>query len=234
VCKIPEFEREVRQCTLSSRSVSPDAVGQCLCSPFPPGFPAVPHHLNHTSVVADPSQNRACAIYAHGSSHSQFTENPNIRPSPLCGTVSLSPVPRFWERLVFPHPALTCVASFPPAALPAFTGTIRRSDSLCLICLPPSSVVRHTLFAPRETQGLPGCRVITMSNMPWSQTPRKQTFLAICENACVDFHFLNSVVLPYASLTGLNPFSLSVYPYISCRWPLSEPCLRYLRTRLLT
>ena len=62
----------------SSRSASPNAVGRCLCSPFPPGFPAVPHHLNHTSVVADPSQNRACAIYAHGSSHSQFTENPNI------------------------------------------------------------------------------------------------------------------------------------------------------------
>ena len=63
---------------LSSRSASPDAVGRCLCSPFPPGFPAVPHHLNHTSVVADPSQNRAGAIHAHGSSHSQFTENSNI------------------------------------------------------------------------------------------------------------------------------------------------------------
>jgi len=63
---------------LSSRSASPDAAGQSLCSLFPPGFPAVPHYLNHTSVVTNPSQNRACAIYAHGSSHSQFTENPNI------------------------------------------------------------------------------------------------------------------------------------------------------------
>ena len=35
------------------------------------------------------------------------------------------------------------------------------SDSLGLICLPPSSVVRHTLSASREAQGLPGCRVIT-------------------------------------------------------------------------
>ncbi|HEX2768786.1 MAG TPA: hypothetical protein VHN12_05840, partial [Geobacteraceae bacterium] len=40
--------------------------------------PAVPHHFNHTSVGSSPSQNRACAIYAHGSSHGQFTEFPNI------------------------------------------------------------------------------------------------------------------------------------------------------------
>jgi len=33
--------------------------------------------LVHT-VVAGPSQNRAYAIYAHDSSHSQFTEKPNI------------------------------------------------------------------------------------------------------------------------------------------------------------
>jgi hypothetical protein len=52
----------------SSRSVSSDAVGRCLCSPFPPGFPAVPHHLNHTSVVTDPSQNRTCGFAASGSS----------------------------------------------------------------------------------------------------------------------------------------------------------------------
>ena len=63
---------------LSSRLASPDATGQCLCSLFPLGFPAVPHYLNHTSVVTNPSQNRACAIYAHGSSHSQFAEIPNI------------------------------------------------------------------------------------------------------------------------------------------------------------
>ena len=37
-----------------------------LC--FPPGFPAVPLYLDHTSVVSRPSQNRAGAIHAHGSS----------------------------------------------------------------------------------------------------------------------------------------------------------------------
>jgi len=35
-----------------------------------------------------------------------------------------------------PHNTVTYVASFPPAALPAFSGTMMPSDSLCLICLP--------------------------------------------------------------------------------------------------
>jgi len=65
------------------------------------------------------------------------------------------------------------VVSFPPAALPAFSGTIKPSDSLHHICLPPSSVVRHTPFFREKAQGLPGYRVIIMSNMPWSQTPEK-------------------------------------------------------------
>jgi len=34
-----------------------------------PGFPAAPHYFIHTPVVPCPSQNRACAIHAHGSSH---------------------------------------------------------------------------------------------------------------------------------------------------------------------
>ena len=99
-----------------------------------------------------------------------FTEN---RPL-LCGAVSFPPFPRLCGRPMFPHSSLPCVASFPPAALPAFIGTTRLSDSLCHICLPPSSVVRHTPFFREKAQGLPGCRVITMSDMPWSSTPGKQ------------------------------------------------------------
>lgn len=34
---------------------------------------------------------------------------------------------------------------FPPAALPAISGTIRPSDCLCFLCLPPL-VVRHTVI----------------------------------------------------------------------------------------
>jgi len=41
---------------------------------------------------------------------------------------------------MFPHNTVTYVASFPPAALPAFIGTTRPSDSPRLICLPPSII----------------------------------------------------------------------------------------------
>ncbi len=113
------------------------------------------------------------ALFTHTAPH--IVNSQRIHgPSLLCNAILFPPGTRFCERPMFPHVALPCVASFPPAALPAFTGTMRLSDSLCHICLPPSSVVRHTLFNTRETQGLPGCRVFTMSDMPWSLTPRKQ------------------------------------------------------------
>jgi len=35
---------------------------------LPPSFLAVPRYFNHTSVGPCPSQNRACATNAHGSS----------------------------------------------------------------------------------------------------------------------------------------------------------------------
>ena len=57
--------------------------------------------------------------------------------APRCGAVSWPPVPRLGVRPVFPYSARSSVASFPPAALPAFAGTTRRSDSLRLFCLPP-------------------------------------------------------------------------------------------------
>ena len=50
-----------------------DAAGRGLFSPYLPGFPAVPQDSDHASVVPGPSQNRACAIYAHGSSSVRLT-----------------------------------------------------------------------------------------------------------------------------------------------------------------
>ena len=58
-----------------SRQVTPgEQVGLCLLC-LPPGFPAGPHHFNLSPVASCPSQNRACAINAHGSpdNHSGFT-----------------------------------------------------------------------------------------------------------------------------------------------------------------
>jgi len=102
---------------------------------------------------------------------------------------------------------------------------MKLSDSLCLICLSPSSVVRHTLDTSKETQGLPGCRVIAMSNMPWSPTPGSRHHLAFNGDDCVDFHLLKNVVLPTRKITGLNPFNLSAYG-LSARYPTLKT-LRY-------
>ncbi len=91
------------------------------------------------------------ALFTHTAPHIAIPRKSFL----LYGAVWFPPIPRFCERTMFPHPALPCVAYFPPAALPAFIGTIRLSDSLRLICLPPSSVVRHTLRFKRDT-GSPG------------------------------------------------------------------------------
>ena len=64
----------------------------------------------------------------------------------LCGAVPLPSFPRFCVRSMFPCYARPSVDSFPPAALPAFIGTMGRSDSLPLIC--PSSLLRLSGHTP--------------------------------------------------------------------------------------
>ena len=58
--------------------------------------------------------------------------------------------------MVFPYSALSCVAPFPPAKLPAFIGTTEPSDSLRHICLSPSSVVPAYSPCREEGAGSPG------------------------------------------------------------------------------
>ena len=50
-----------------SRQVASGAQVELCLLCLPPGFPAVPHHFNLSPVGSCPSQNRACAINAHGS-----------------------------------------------------------------------------------------------------------------------------------------------------------------------
>src|SRR5437870_6768151 len=52
----------------ASRQVSSGAQVELCVLRWPPGFPAVPQHFNLSLVGPCPSQNRACAINAHGSS----------------------------------------------------------------------------------------------------------------------------------------------------------------------
>lgn len=63
-----------------------------------------------------------------------------------------------------------------------------------------------------------------MSDMPWSPTPGKWSRLAYSGFDPIDFHAYNSVVLPNASLSGLNPFNHSAYGLPACCLTLKEEC----------
>ena len=148
------------------------------------------------SIVTGPSQNRACAINAHGSSsvHSHEDKQNHLRYLPqfcfhdISVTVNSS---------CFLYNSRTDVVPFPPAALPAFTGTTAPSDSLIPVCLSPFIIGCPAYLPPcKRFQGLPGSHVFTMSDMPCSQTPGKRHRLAILRRLCVDFRYLYSVILP--------------------------------------
>ena len=73
-----------------------------------------------------------------------------------------------------PHNTVTHVTSFPPAELPAFTGTMTSSDFPCTICLSPF-IISCQAYSPfsKSAEDLPGYRIFAMSDMPWSQTPER-------------------------------------------------------------
>jgi len=73
--------------------------------------------------------------------------------SPLFDKVSFLHFLRFCARCVCPLAFLTIVIAFPPAALPAFIGTMQSSDSLFRVCLPYLlSLVRHTHILVRQNR----------------------------------------------------------------------------------
>jgi hypothetical protein len=90
----------------SSGQVSPEVQVELRLLRLRPGFSAVPYHFNLPSVGPCPSQNRACAINAHGSSECLSHSIEEIN--------SHSP-PRQWEDLEQPFEFLPPVA---PALAP--------------------------------------------------------------------------------------------------------------------
>ena len=112
----------------------------------------------------------------------------------------------------------TDVAPFPPAALPAFIGTIAPSDSPIPVCLSPFIIDCPAYSHPcKRFQGLPGSHVFTMSDMPCSMTPGKLHRLAFVRRLCVDFRYPNGVILPlFYSISRLNHFNLAAYDLPSC------------------
>lgn len=109
-----------------------------------------------------------------------------------------------------PYSALPTVAPFPPAELPAFSGTTWRSDSLRPFAFLPSSGC--PAYSPLRKggilQGLPSCRAVALSCMPRSPTPGKLPPQAL-RGIRFDFGLNKSLVLSLFTISELNPFTLS-------------------------
>jgi len=109
-----------------------------------------------------------------------------------------------------PYSALSIVASFPPAALPAFISTIRRSDSLHSVCLPPFFRLLGILSFRKASAGSPKlpcghnvmhAKVIDPGETFTSSSPSKVSILT----SAID----EGVVFPSFAISGLIPFTLS-------------------------
>ena len=94
-----------------------------------------------------------------------------------------------------PHNTVTHVTSFPPAELPAFTGTMTPSDFPRPVCLSPFIIdcPAYSLCSKRA-EDLPGYRIFAMSDMLWSQTRRGTTDLPFASGH-VDFR-IHKYVIP--------------------------------------
>ena len=181
-----------------------------LC--LPPGFPAVPLYLDHTSVVSRPSQNRACAIHAHGSSlgHSRAS-------CALCDAIAFPPALHDGARTVFPRIARPCVVSFPPAALPAFFGTTRQSDSPCPLV--PPLLLRLLKPSPIHGREHGVSRVAASSQCHACHGLRPRGAAAarpLAAAVVLASANLNTSPFPVCQLSGLYPFNLSAYGLHAC------------------
>jgi len=116
----------------------------------------------------------------------------------LCGAVPFTSFIRFCVRSMFPCYARPSVDPFPPAELPAFIGTMDRSDSLPLIC--PPSLLRSSGHTPVSRRNGRVSRVTCQSlcHSCHGLRPRRRVcYLAFAVGGCslVDFRCVKNVVL---------------------------------------
>jgi len=140
-------------------------------------------------VDAPPLSRTVLALFTHTALQMDFCFQ-------LCGAVPLTSFTRFCVRSMFPCSARPSVDPFPPAALPAFIGTMGRSDSLPLVC-PPSlcSVVEAYSCFQKKRQGLTSYLSVLISHMPRSPTPEESLLPRLCGCSLVDFRCVKNVVL---------------------------------------
>ena len=193
----------------------------CLLS-LPPGFPAVPHHFNLSPVSSCPSQNRACAINAHGSpdNHSGFDRTSRcgavLWPPLLCAAgVSLlcSTICRLLPssgitRLRWYYETIRLPATVLPSSLCAVVGhTLGLSPLTALSCSSESSGRVSRVAVQSRCHACHGLRP------RGSRHTLTFTVMPVLTSAHSD-----AVVLPVDLITWLNPFNLSAYG-LRARWP---------------
>lgn len=102
------------------------------------------------------------------------------------------------------HSAVPRVASFPPAALPAFSGTTKRSDSPRPICLPLLFGSSGILSSTGKRRGASRVAVSTPCQVCRGLRPRRGgRGLSVLAVARVDAHDAKRNVPPGLTITGL-------------------------------
>ena len=129
-------------------------------------------HFSKSSILGQPPRT-VLALFTHTAPHEHTSLS--SKPCPLYVAVSFPPFLHDRAWMMFHHNAVTRVTSFPPAKLPAFTGTMTPSDFLCSTCLPPFiiSCPAYSLQS-KKTEDLPGYHIFILSDMPWSSTPGRR------------------------------------------------------------
>ena len=143
---------------------------------LPPGFPAVPLYFNLSPVGPCPSQNRACAIYAHGSSDSHSPSIEGYAQQFRFHRFSASVFGRCFSTLLDHLSSPSLQRHYPPSLVLLDDPTPCRR--FCLSPFVRLFGILSSMISGKQRQGLPGCRVVSMSRMPWSPTPRKRHILA--------------------------------------------------------
>ena len=121
---------------------------------------------------------------------------------------------------MFPHAALPYVASFPPAALPAFTGTTKPSDSLVIFAVLPLQLLGILLNdSSIEDVGSPrlpynhNIRHAMLSDPGEADVPLPVTEIPVLTSTISKMSSFS-----ISSITRLNHFSLTAYG-VSVRYP---------------
>jgi len=158
-------------------------------------------------LYPSPSQNRACAINAHGSSHGPSRgivraflatrRSLVVTASPLLGTDGVSSRRSTMCRLLSSRGITPLHGYYKAIRLPT------RDKPLL-----PFTIVGTLSHPWKRAWGLPGCRDILVSCMPWSKTPGKCAPPGHPGGAHVDFRLCNDVVLPNSFFRGSIPSTL--------------------------